>query len=155
MRFGLLPLTTISLLAAIAVLVRFTKRETIVDLWLSVALTASIIDMYLTFLGVNAYTLGWWLARVAIFVSSTSILVIFLYQIDRMYGQLSTMARRLSEQALVDGLTGIANRRAFDQYAATALRMALRHNQDIAVMIIDIDHFKMYNDTFGHLAGDD
>ena len=155
MRFGLLPLTTLSLLAAIAVLVRFTKRETIVDLWLSVALTASIIDMYLTFLGVNAYTLGWWFARVAIFVSSTSILVIFLYQIDRMYGQLNTMARRLSEQALVDGLTGIANRRAFDQYAATALRMALRHNQDIAVMIIDIDHFKMYNDTFGHLAGDD
>jgi len=155
MRYGLLPTTATVLLASIAILIRFTKRDTIVDLWLSVALTASILDLYLTFLGLNAYTLGWWLARVAILTSSTSILVIFLYQIDRMYGQLGTMARHLSEQALVDGLTGIANRRAFDQYASTALRMALRHNHDIAVMIIDIDHFKMYNDTFGHLAGDD
>ena len=155
MRFGLLPITVLGLFVALATLYRYTKGATIVDLWLSVALVASLLDLYLTFLGIEAYTLGWWSARIEILIASVAILGIFLYQIDRMYSQLGAMARRLSEQALVDGLTGIANRRAFDQYASTALRQALRHNHDIAVMIIDIDHFKMYNDTFGHLAGDD
>ncbi|MGI5308300.1 diguanylate cyclase [Rheinheimera sp. WS51] len=57
--------------------------------------------------------------------------------------------------AYVDGLTGVYNRRFFDQYLANQIAVCKRLQQPIAVMIIDIDYFKKYNDHLGHLAGDD
>ncbi len=63
--------------------------------------------------------------------------------------------RRLKEQALVDGLTGIANRRRFDEELEQNFRIAKRNNSYLSLIMIDIDFFKPYNDYFGHLAGDD
>ena len=54
-----------------------------------------------------------------------------------------------------DGLTGVANRRAFDLAFANAWRTAVRANETLGVIILDVDDFKHYNDTHGHLAGDD
>lgn len=54
-----------------------------------------------------------------------------------------------------DGLTGVYNRRFFDQYLHSQLAVCKRLQQPIAILIIDIDHFKKYNDHLGHLAGDD
>lgn len=61
----------------------------------------------------------------------------------------------LRSLAYVDGLTGVYNRRFFDQYLHSQLAVCKRLQQPIAIMIIDIDHFKKYNDHLGHLAGDD
>src|SRR5438876_457029 len=55
----------------------------------------------------------------------------------------------------IDGLTGIANRRQFDEALNRLWRRALRESSPISLIMIDIDHFKSYNDTYGHLAGDD
>jgi diguanylate cyclase (GGDEF)-like protein len=60
--------------------------------------------------------------------------------------------RRLSSQ---DGLTGLSNRRLFDSTLDREWRRARRSGQPLALMMIDIDHFKKYNDHYGHLAGDD
>lgn len=60
--------------------------------------------------------------------------------------------RRLSSQ---DGLTGLANRRLFDSTLEREWRRARRTGEPVALMMIDIDHFKKYNDHYGHLAGDD
>ena len=54
-----------------------------------------------------------------------------------------------------DGLTGIPNRRRFEQHLQRMWRMALREDKPLSVIMIDIDHFKAYNDTYGHQAGDD
>ena len=54
-----------------------------------------------------------------------------------------------------DGLTGIANRRRFDEVLATEWSRAQRHGDSIALLLLDIDDFKSYNDGYGHLAGDD
>lgn len=59
---------------------------------------------------------------------------------------------RLSE---TDALTGLANRRLFDQRLATELARARRHGTPLALAIVDVDHFKRYNDRHGHLGGDD
>ncbi len=64
-------------------------------------------------------------------------------------------AARLSEFAFTDGLTGIANRRAFDEALAREWSRAQRTGASIAVAMFDIDHFKAYNDRFGHPAGDE
>ena len=57
--------------------------------------------------------------------------------------------------AMRDGLTDLANRRCFDQTLDTELRRCKREGQPLALLLIDVDHFKRYNDTYGHLAGDD
>jgi len=55
----------------------------------------------------------------------------------------------------LDGLTGIPNRRRFDEVLGLEWRRAVRSSHSISLLIIDIDHFKNYNDTFGHPTGDD
>jgi two-component system chemotaxis family response regulator WspR len=54
-----------------------------------------------------------------------------------------------------DGLTELNNRRRFDEYAATEWRRGVREQTPFAVLMADVDEFKRYNDTHGHLAGDD
>ncbi|MEO6689344.1 MAG: diguanylate cyclase [Dokdonella sp.] len=61
----------------------------------------------------------------------------------------------LIERALRDGLTGIWNRRAFDEHLIEYWREAARKQQPLAAIMIDVDQFKAYNDSAGHLAGDD
>lgn len=61
----------------------------------------------------------------------------------------------LNQQASTDGLTSLANRRAFDQQLETALKLAQREQEPLTVAMIDIDQFKKFNDHFGHLAGDE
>ncbi|CAM2850509.1 sensory box (GGDEF/EAL domain) regulatory protein [Legionella steigerwaltii] len=61
----------------------------------------------------------------------------------------------LQEMSYLDGLTGIANRRRFDDVLKQEWKCALRNAQPIAMIMMDIDFFKRYNDSLGHLAGDD
>jgi diguanylate cyclase (GGDEF)-like protein len=61
----------------------------------------------------------------------------------------------LKELSSLDGLTGIANRRKFDEYLDYEWRRARRNRTSIALLMTDIDYFKPYNDHYGHLAGDD
>lgn len=53
-----------------------------------------------------------------------------------------------------DGLTGIKNRGAFDTHLPLAWRQAMRDRRPLAILMIDVDHFKAYNDLYGHQAGD-
>ena len=64
-------------------------------------------------------------------------------------------ARLLTEMASRDGLTGIHNRRALDDHINTVWEQAVRDQVPLALLLIDIDHFKAYNDYFGHQAGDE
>ncbi|MCP5277744.1 MAG: diguanylate cyclase [Thiobacillus sp.] len=60
--------------------------------------------------------------------------------------------RRLNN---LDGLTQISNRRAFDEVLVLEWRRALRNQSPLSLLMVDIDHFKQFNDTYGHLIGDD
>jgi diguanylate cyclase (GGDEF)-like protein len=62
---------------------------------------------------------------------------------------------KLSELVLTDPLTGLANRRHFDQTLASEWDRAVREKHPLGLLMIDIDHFKAFNDTHGHAAGDD
>lgn len=66
--------------------------------------------------------------------------------------QRSDMLKRL---AMIDGLTGIANRRQFDLSLAQEVRRLARGTAPLSLAMLDVDHFKLYNDYYGHQAGDD
>ncbi|SAL32960.1 diguanylate cyclase [Caballeronia humi] len=67
------------------------------------------------------------------------------------------LATNLELQRLTnsDGLTGLSNRRRLDDYVSAEWRRAMRDGASIGFLMIDVDNFKSYNDTYGHVAGDD
>ena len=71
-----------------------------------------------------------------------------------LYRQLEEKNRLLEHFALTDPLTGLPNRRAIEAWAAHELPAAVRHGFSFWVVLIDLDHFKRVNDTYGHDAGD-
>ncbi len=68
--------------------------------------------------------------------------------------ELVNMNKRLSHLARRDGLTGLANRRLFDQTLSQEIRRAARQRTELSLILADIDYFKKYNDELGHVAGD-
>ncbi|MEM9057814.1 MAG: diguanylate cyclase [Pseudomonadota bacterium] len=69
--------------------------------------------------------------------------------------ELEAANARLSELSRSDALTGIGNRRAFNAFLSRIWRHAVRDRTTVAVIMLDLDHFKPFNDTLGHQAGDD
>ncbi|CAI8910994.1 two-component system, chemotaxis family, response regulator WspR [Pseudomonas sp. IT-P74] len=85
-----------------------------------------------------------------------------LLQRDAAYRALRVSQQQLLDTNLVlqrlmnsDGLTGLSNRRHFDEYMELEWRRALREQSQMSLLMIDVDYFKTYNDTFGHLEGDE
>lgn len=77
------------------------------------------------------------------------------YNLERTQRTSWLEARMLEDLALRDGLTGIFNRRRFDERMQSFWRQALREKKPLALMLIDIDCFKPFNDRYGHAAGDE
>ena len=71
-----------------------------------------------------------------------------------LHRQIEDKNRLLEELALTDALTGLPNRRAIEEWAGRQLSGAARHGFSFWVVMIDLDHFKKVNDTYGHDAGD-
>lgn len=69
--------------------------------------------------------------------------------------ELERANRKLEQLTFTDGLTGIRNRRYFDRAVNAEYQRAYREKQPLSLLVMDIDHFKKFNDDFGHLTGDD
>lgn len=76
-------------------------------------------------------------------------------RIAHMKNQLARANKELMKLANHDGLTKILNRRGFDEVMDRYWRQAQRDQSEIGLLLIDIDHFKAYNDTYGHVRGDE
>lgn len=81
-------------------------------------------------------------------------LAMAIYQ-SELYHQLQAANEELKKLATIDGLTQIANRRRFDEYLNLEWLRLRREKAKLSLILFDIDYFKLYNDTYGHLAGDD
>ena len=69
--------------------------------------------------------------------------------------ELAEANTELSAMTLTDPLTGIANRRHFEQTLRKEWNRAMRNGSELALVMVDVDHFKIFNDLYGHLAGDE
>lgn len=132
-----------------------TRLRTLMDLWLAVALFAGLADVVLT-LGAGArYSVGWYAARIASMISASALLGMLMYETSRTYSKLADAHRALKEFSVHDGLTGVFNRAYFDERFPREWAQAAASARPLAVLLVDVDHFKTYNDAFGHLAGDE
>lgn len=80
---------------------------------------------------------------------------IVCYSLERANRTNFLESQLLMETARRDGLTGIANRRTFDEHVDCVWSQAARDGMPLTLLLIDIDHFKVYNDCYGHQAGDE
>lgn len=81
--------------------------------------------------------------------------VTLVSEVSRANAELARVNEQLAAAATTDALTGIANRRRFDDAVAEETRRAGRDATELCLLMIDIDAFKAYNDRYGHLAGDE
>jgi diguanylate cyclase (GGDEF)-like protein len=91
----------------------------------------------------------------AIAVGSTLLFLLVVIRMAQLVHRIEGQAALLRELALVDELTGLPNRRAWSSELPLALERARRKQAPLSLAMIDLDHFKRFNDTHGHPAGDD
>ncbi len=121
------------------------------------ALTASVLVLIsypaiATFAGMPASQR---LVDVGVLLFANAIGAIVCYSLERANRTNFLESQLLMETARRDGLTGIANRRTFDEHVDRVWAQAAREGRPLTLLMIDIDHFKAYNDRFGHQAGDE
>ena len=75
--------------------------------------------------------------------------------VEKRTAQLAEANRALQQLSVIDSLTGIANRRRFDEVLETEWRRAMRSDTSLSLILIDVDFFKSFNDRYGHQAGDE
>ena len=146
---------------ALAVLWR-SKPHTALDAWLLVVMCVWVFDVALAAVfNTGRYDLGWYAGRIYGFLAACGLLIVLLSEHARSYARLVRVSSELRtandllwQISMQDGLTQLANRRAFDKYLQEQVAIAARQGRSIALVLVDVDHFKAYNDLYGHQAGD-
>ena len=163
---AMLPIVVAGILSlCVTALLALARRRpyTVLDLWLIVVVWAWLFDIALS-TGVNAarFDLGFYAGRIYGLLSASFILVVLLLRTGSLYARLSAahevqrkLTAELQRLSSTDGLTGLANRRAFDLALDSEWRRTLRYKTPLSLLVIDVDHFKRFNDTYGHVAGDE
>ncbi len=91
----------------------------------------------------------------AFVAGSLFICVYAKYRLDRVMELLVSSNKKLAKLSRIDSLTNLLNRRALMQRSEALLSLSIRQSLDFAVIMLDLDDFKKYNDAFGHQKGDD
>ncbi|WP_254606985.1 sensor domain-containing diguanylate cyclase [Rhodoferax sp. BAB1] len=147
---------------ALAVLWR-SKPHTALDAWLLVVMCVWIFDVALAaVLNTGRYDLGWYAGRAYGLLAACFLLIVLLSEHARSYARLVQVSAELRSAndllwqiSMQDGMTQLANRRAFDKYLQEQNAINARHGRSLGLVLVDVDHFKAYNDLYGHQAGDD
>jgi diguanylate cyclase (GGDEF)-like protein len=133
-----------------------TRLRQSLHLWLAVVF---IIFVWQSFVGVTSppvqYSVAWYAALVEGFAWQTTLLFVLLRRANEQLEGLAEDKRSLIEATQCDALTGLHNRRGFDERLSAALAEARKKSGPVALIALDLDHFKAYNDHFGHIAGDE
>jgi diguanylate cyclase (GGDEF)-like protein len=132
-----------------------TRLSDLLSLWLGVALLAGIADIVLSISASARFSLGWYVGRGISLVASCIVLFVLILEFSKLYHQLIKSHAILAQRAIHDGLTGAFNRSYFIEQLPREMRRAIREREPISLLMVDVDHFKLYNDSHGHQMGDD
>jgi diguanylate cyclase (GGDEF)-like protein len=131
------------------------RLRSVLDLWALVVGCVQVLEVALSStLNSGRFDLGWYLGRTYGLAAVRFVLVMLLIENGRLYSKLVDGQAELRRLAAVDPLTRVANRRAFDDALDEEWRRAIRSKTTLALLIIDVDSFKAFNDVHGHVVGD-
>ena len=120
------------------------------ELAVAIGLAAVCLTLPILFVGAPLYPASEW-RRMFLLVAVAGIVGVTVQRLVRRHEELSEQLARL---ALADGLTGLPNRRAWDDRLPREILRAERDGNPLSVALLDLDHFKRFNDELGHQAGD-
>ena len=155
---------TVLALSALALFALLRRHErTVLDVWLMVVMSIWLLDVTLSaVVSSSRYDLGWYVGRSYGLVAACCLLIILLFEMNRLFDRLNaalaiaqTLELDLTFRAENDSLTGLPNRALFYDRLATAMTRSRRSKNLMALLYVDIDNFKKINDCLGHAAGDD
>lgn len=138
-----LPITTLALVCAY----RGTRRRTGSERWALVVVVVCLSDLVLTYAARHRYSLGWYAGRSLTLVASGLVLVATV-------GALRRTKAQAEKDAMIDALTGLANRRSAHRDLQALIHLSRRTGTVLSAITFDIDLFKQVNDEAGHEAGD-
>jgi diguanylate cyclase (GGDEF)-like protein len=137
----------INVIAAISIL--WSTHMSKLRIWLGVALLIAAMDAIMNSVSSGGrYSIPWYLGKFETLATAGVVLMVLLSEVMSLYARLGTLAT-------IDALTGLSNRQAFDNEARFALLLQQRQTTEVAFLVIDVDFFKQYNDTYGHQVGDE
>jgi len=134
---------------------------------LILSLVFYVIIFYISYMGIDVWLNGMWNLQSYIrFVLASLFLTVVLYFLelslenafeilDKIRAEEKEHMKQLTELSITDTLTGLYNRRHLDELFHANVLKAKKHNDFFCFFILDLDHFKQYNDTYGHNKGDD
>ncbi|HEV8689591.1 MAG TPA: sensor domain-containing diguanylate cyclase [Ideonella sp.] len=145
------------LLSLVALVELWRRRSpSVLDWWLRVVMCAWLCDIALSAVfNAGRFDLGFYAGRVYGLLAASFVLIVLLVENGWLYARLLDTASELQRLMSANALTGIANRRAFDEALEREWRRAQRGRAPLALLMVDVDHFKQFNDFYGHVAGDD
>jgi diguanylate cyclase (GGDEF)-like protein len=121
--------------------------------WAMVAVWVCFADLVLTFISMHRFSLGWYVGRGLTVVGSSVVFLAVLGELTAMHARLLKDHGRLNRQVRIDDLTGLANRLALREHVEARLGAPGAPGAG-ALLLLDLDRFKLVNDTLGHEAGD-
>jgi diguanylate cyclase (GGDEF)-like protein len=143
-----------SIAAALVAIIWVTRLRDLLSLWVAVSLVAGLGDVLLVLTAIQRFSLGWYAGRMLSMVASSVVLVVLIYESTQLYRRLLKANAILAARAMHDGLTGALNRSYFIEQFPREFRLAVRERAPLSLLMIDVDHFKAYNDACGHQMGD-
>ncbi|CAJ0795309.1 hypothetical protein LMG19083_02705 [Ralstonia psammae] len=141
---------------AIAVLtvVASGRLRAVLDVWLAIAALACLTDTTLNLLSTDRFTVGWYVARLFSMFAPGVLVCVLVWEVTALYRRLFEAHVSLRQASVRDALTGLYNRTYFNEQIGMQISAAQRSGQPLSLVMVDVDHFKRYNDAFGHLKGD-
>lgn len=124
------------------------------NLWLLLAAVVHALDILYVIQGEERYSTGWYLGMMNSVIASSIILGVFIRHIIVVAKEATEANKNLNMLVETDALSGLANRRKFDTIFKTLWTLAFQQKGSICLILLDVDHFKQFNDHFGHPAGD-
>ncbi|HXP94634.1 MAG TPA: sensor domain-containing diguanylate cyclase [Candidatus Binatia bacterium] len=150
---AVLPFSAVLGLIAVVLTIRVPRKNTI-ELWICISALATLLDMILSTTSGARFSIGWYMSRFYALTAAFTVLLVFLREIYSLCSRLTSQSAAFEQLAYLDGLTGVPNKRALLERLAAEWERARRYQRSIALLMLDVDHFKQYNDTFGHMQGD-
>ena len=135
-------------IAACAIVSARLRKPTPLQMWVAFALLVSALDGLLDATGPAGYSIAWYVAKLLSLSAASAVLAMLLVEI-------STSYRRLSDVATIDPLTGLQNRRTLDADIDSIIVRERREHHGLGMLVLDLDKFKHFNDSYGHAVGDD